>query len=82
MIGHAPQHISGFRDKIYFWRNEKWKKKKKRTKKKKNPATSSSRKEVNLEVILKIFVLFLKFQIRSVSSVTMLQPFLNGAILN
>ena len=61
-------------------RNEK---KKKRTKKKKNPATSSSRKEVNLEVILKIFVLFLKkFQIRSVSSVTMLQPFLNGAILN
>lgn len=60
-------------------RNEK----KKRTKKKKNPATSSSRKEVNLEVILKIFLLFLKkFQIRSVSSVTMLQPFLNGAILN
>ena len=53
MIGHAPQHISGFRDKIYFWKNEKWKKK--RTKKKKNPATSSRRKEVNLEVILKNF---------------------------
>lgn len=32
-------------------RNEK----KKRTKKKKNPATSSRRKEVNLEVILKNF---------------------------